>query len=396
MRASLTALLLASLPAAASAVGVDPDTGEIYDPIGNCDAEAIVDCQDLGGEISTPGDDCICEVEAWVSRRFTNASKGDVNLVANGDGRGSPLVSLITDELGQTHRHALVFLDNGRNVRHDSMDDPGTKYVFPSGVRLDPADLRNGLPGTVSQTVDEAWEWGRLGDDGLVLKPRQMTSVSRISGRTTVSEPNRPLFEDAADIAEANEGYYKISDYTEMVGMDLSLIGDRDDDDLRGTHCSGFVHFAFTEAGLPISNHFYDEALRQDVAEAAYDQIRSDVHGTLGLGIVILPDAADDIANQVVNCFAGLGCDNISNDWEDGVGDGEAVSPDNLLPTSFTLAGSGSTVWNGRTKSAGQTLSNEEFGAPTTPFRRLEPQTMTGGYWDVDTYFSWTRAGGWQ
>ena len=309
---------------------------------------------------------CVCYLSVWVPRQVTNAEKGDVGLVpiAGNDG-GDPVVRAALGALGQAHRHSVMFYDNGQKIRHDTMyaDQIEVNEPWVGKVSLDADQLRNGTPGAISQSIDDAFADGSLVDDGLLLKPGS-SYINLFTGEKTDA---RPLFKDAVDLAIATPAYYKLSDYTDMTSMLLpwrsSGVGD-----LRGSHCSGYISWAFGQVGLAITPVSYDEDVRRDVAGAVHDAVVDSVNESLdgksGLGTFVVhlfkPNAAENIANQVVNCFAGLDCASTDPDWRTlGPGDGLASSPDNLLPST------------------------------TSPFKSIEAQVIAGGYYGTTRLTSW-------
>jgi hypothetical protein len=79
----------------------------------------------------------------------------------------------------------------------------------------------------------------------------------------------------------------------------------------------------------------------------------------------------DRMANQFVNCMAFNDCYNTASRWKSGVGAGNSLSPDNLVPVGFTnLNGKqwGMSGWNPQdTKSL--------------YYDSVEGISYTGGYW---------------
>lgn len=380
-----------------------------------CSTWDVLTCANLGGVVAARSGACFCDIYEWVPRRVVNADDGDVGIVPI-DGRGSDVVATVTQAIGQLHRHAVMYYGDGAYTRHDTMymsdgedgsvSDAGGDYVdvlqpLVGKVRLDPDDLTNGLPGAISQTIDDTYARGRLADTGLVLKPELRIVFDRF-GNLTYTEPNRAAFERAVTAARSTSAYYKLSDYTDMDSMSRTWSSSRTGD-LRGSHCSGYVTNFFRAEGLPIADVTYPEALRQDVAEVLFDEVRDQCRAQTNAwadflaGISLHWNACSNVANQVVNCFADRGCDDTSNDWRDGVGPGAAVSPDNLLPDSFRYHGATSYDWDGTTLSSssgsmiplnGRVVSHPGLAGsePTTsstsqsPFVRVEAQRFTGGY----------------
>jgi len=318
----------------------------------------------------------VCTTYDWVPRQITNADKGDVGIVpiAGNDG-GEEIVRAALSAAGQAHRHAVMFYDYGKMIRHNTMYTSQIGVVIPlvGPVRLDNNDLRNGTPGGISQSIDDAFDTGRLEDEGLVLKPK--------------SENDRQMFKDAVDRAIDTSVYYKLAEYTDQDHMDLGWSDSRIGN-LRGTHCSGYVTWAFSQVGFNIPAVYYDTDIRRQIAEvvhdATVDSVEQSMDGKGGLESFVIsvfkPDAPENIANQVTNCFAGLGCNNLEPDWDTkGPGTGWASSPDNLLPKSFLYAGSQTYEWNNKVLSAGNVTI--DTGTTSSPFTRVEAQIVGGGYY---------------
>jgi hypothetical protein len=335
---------------------------------------------DLEGPIQF-GCRCTCVVNELVEARVTNAEKGDVGLVPLSAPGGEDIVVTIFNAIGQRHRHAVIFLDEDtirHNTAYDEPDDDD--LVDANEIKLGP--LNNGTPGIITESVDAALTKGRLAYTGLLLKPS--------------TEFIRPLFEDAADEALAAQGYYKISDYSGLDGMFLPYAAAGtatwETDELKGTMCSGLVHYAFTRVGFVIPETFYSASLRNDVADVLYDTVKDQIGSSLGffesLASFFLTGTKKKIANQVVNCFAGLGCDDNTDTWKDGVGSAYSVSPDNLLPEAFTLEGTGCAPWGDDEICAGDYVVNPD-GASITPFLRVEPMHVRGEHWEETVLEDW-------
>ena len=377
-----------------------------------------LNCAAMGGVPDARGGECWCDVYEYVPRRVANARDGDVGIVPI-DGNGSEVVATVTREIGQYHRHAVMFWDDGRRTRHDTMyigdaedgseADAGGDYVtllqpLFGRVRFDGDELQNGLPGAISQTIDDTLARGRLSTTGLVLKPAQrlVPSTSPWSPMR-IEEPNRPAFEAAVAAARTRSAYYKLGDYTDMDSMSRPWSSTRSGD-LRGSHCSGYVTDHFRDEGLPIDDVFYPESLREDVAEVLYEEVRdmcrneTGFWSDLGAAVTLHWSVCRNIGNQVVNCFADLSCWDTSNTWRSSIGTGSAVSPDNLLPESFRYTGTTDYDWDGITLTQGSGsfypilgatvshpgLSGTEPGTSATsqsPFQRVAAMSMTGGYY---------------
>ncbi|MCO4763285.1 MAG: hypothetical protein KC502_17340 [Myxococcales bacterium] len=336
-----------------------------------------------GGVLGKAGCVCTCIVFDQVGAQVTNAAKGDAALVPLHDGGGDDIVRVIMGALGQRHRHVVMFSDAGKHVRHTTAENDLQPEDLENGkTRIKPALLRNAMPGMLTNSVGEALITQRLGYQGLILKPAY--------------EFFRPYFEDAADIADETDGYYKISDYSDLEGMTKTYAefgtSAYDDQSLRGTMCSGFVHHAFTEAGTVISLRTYSADLRDEIAVVLFDTVKATILGSTNwfkkIISYVFVGTAKKVANQVTNCFAGLGCADNKDTWKSGVGAGTTVSPDNLMPTNFTLGGAGTAPWGAGTTLAGATLTNEH-GAAMTPFQRVEPMVLAASYWKKTVLTTW-------
>lgn len=324
---------------------------------------------------------CTCVVQTLAEAQVLNAEKGDVGIVPLHSPGGEDVVVALFNAIGQRHRHAVIFVDT-RTIRHDTLyDDPDEDDLLDvNEFELGP--LNNGTPGIVTESVEDAIRNGRLAYEGLLLKPG--------------AEFIRPAFENAADFALGAQGYYKISDYSGLSGMSLpwSAAGTNawENQERQGTMCSGFVDWAFDQAGMTITDAFYPASLRNDAADIVFEAVKSEIGSNLGfvqtIGSFLFTGSKKKLANQVTNCFAGLGCDDNSDAWKKGVGSAISVSPDNLLPTQFTLQGSGCAPWGTAEICAGDSVSNPN-GAAVTPFLRVEPMQVLGAHWEEQVLEDW-------
>ncbi|MEO0325430.1 MAG: hypothetical protein AAF447_20910 [Myxococcota bacterium] len=381
-------------------------------------------CVDMRGVAVSSGAACYCDIYERTPLRVANARTGDVGIVPI-DGRGSEIVTVLTEEIGQFHRHAVMFWNDGRRTRHNTMyvfdgedgsvSDPGGDYVrsyrpLIGKVRFDGDELRNGLPGALSQSIDDTFDRGRLSEAGLVLKPglRMVLSPPTIGGGGgfSVTEPDRAAFERAVLAARGTRAYYKLGDYTDMDSMSRPWSSNRTSGDHRGSHCSGFITDFFRDEGLAIADVFYPRSLRQDVAEVLFTEVRDACRNEIAGWKRTFSghwSACSNVANQVVNCFADRDCWDTGNGWRrgSGVDSGSAVSPDNLLPDEFRYAGTRTYRWDGDTLRNGTSsgsvmvyypdlgtrvdhpgLGGVEPGVAataTSPFERVEALRYTGG-----------------
>ena len=380
--------------------GCGPGGGGTFD----CTESQTFACLNYHGGVTTFDENgaCACEIATWVPRQVVNAQDGDVGIVPL-DNRGDATVGVVTREIGQFHRHAVMFHDNGRQTRHNTMLLENTRMEpSPGAIRLRPNELENGLPGAITQTIDATYNSGRLSSSGLILKPAM--SLGIVGGQFVTYEPNRPRFEAAVADALTTEGYYKLSDYSNQDSMSRPYDTTRQGDQ-GGSHCSGYAAEFYRDQGLPIADVSYPQSLRQRVAQTLFAETRSACRDKFGRFTPILGaltgqwKVCRDIAHQVTNCFADLGCGDTSATWQSGVGGGSAVSPDNLLPSEFRYRGTATYNWDGTTLAAGTGLVDVLFGTPTdhpglsgaepgvsattqTPFERAEAMEFSGGYFN--------------
>ena len=197
---------------------------------------------DRGGVPAFEDGLCVCYLLAWVPRQVTNAEKGDVGLVPiAGNDSGDPVVRTALGSLGQAHRHSVMFYSNGTMIRHDTMYTDQIHVDEPAvgKVQLDAYELRNGTPGAISQSIDDAFANGSLVEEGLLLKP----GLNYVNILTGVETNFRKMFKDAVDTAIATPAYYKLSDYTDMTSMLLPFSGKGDNlerESLLGVYLVGF------------------------------------------------------------------------------------------------------------------------------------------------------------
>ena len=349
-----------------------------------CSAAQELECESNGGIAASRGIGCFCDYYEHVPLRIVNAGRGDVGIVPI-DGRGSEQVATVTRAIGQFHRHAVMFFRNGTMTRHNTMylksEEDGDRAGRDYTDFFRPDTLTNGLPGAITQTAHEAFERERLAFTGLLLKPA-------LEG---TEEPMRPRFAAAVASARGTPAFYKLSDYTAQVSMMLpdlpgpvDLGSDRSGDQ-KGSHCAGYIAAMFRGQAFFLPNVTYPESVRLTAARALFSGIQHNCENQVGAFVLLNPHLCTSIANQVTNCFAGLGCGRPFARWRNRTGTGFATSPDNLLPRTFRYSG-GEYEWDHRTIPEGdRVMSHPDLAVPTSPntaspFQRVEPQIRTRSY----------------
>jgi hypothetical protein len=263
-----------------------------------------------------------------------NATRGDMVFSS----APSSVVADLMHAIGQTYTHIGMALDSGR-IRHNTMD-PNSIGREPSKIpdhfrATGTNSMRDGAPGIITQTVRDAYASQTFYlSNGLVM-----------SG----TDPNR-LGATAAQI-EAFKGYYRLYAYTNPFWQDpYTLTGD------SGNMCSGTLAIADIAAG---NGQFwgtldYDADTRMTAAHALHDSVRSKIMnkvqgyevkfdsiaipidpitGSISAAILKkkLTTFADNGSNQIVNCMAFDDCGNTGGGWQNGVGTGSTISPDDIL-----------------------------------------------------------------
>jgi hypothetical protein len=318
-----------------------------------CHPDLVLSCEAIGGvasmlwpSLGMPGDgsslpQCVCDVIVEGGPRIVNARRGDVALVPMTDpaglAGGDANVAAVMGAIGQWHRHTLLFSDAGTEVTHlttyAEFGPSDVQVVGLGGARIDPFLMEHGArvgdpPSDtlrVAQPLADALSasdrrLSRIDNTGLILKP--------------FSESDRPQFEAAATRAELMSFYYRVSDYTIFSGTSATGLGPSS---RLGTHCAGLIFEAFKPDFPGLSLVSYSEPTRLAAGNALFTQVRDRVRTTIGGTAGFFTGWPTDIGNQAVNCFAGLGCDLRSGRWRRAAGLGRTVSPDNLLPFSFSV-----------------------------------------------------------
>lgn len=398
-----------------------------------CHPDLIASCSAIGGVASYyyptatgPGGasgipQCVCDVLIEGAARIVNARHGDVALVPLTDPAGlrggDANVAAVMESIGQWHRHTTIFSDDsGRRVTHLTtfidIDTADLRWAWlpPIPWDLDPFVLEHGArvgdPTSdtllVGQALGDALSpsdrsRSRMDNTGLILKP--------------YSESERGLFTAAEARTRGMSFFYRVSDYTSFTGTSLPTSGASS---LAGTHCAGLIFEAFRPDYPAMSLVSYPESVRIAAGEALYDVVRDKVRASSSMASWV--GLANRIANQATNCFAGLGCANTTDAWRS-PGPGLTVSPDNLLPTSFSVTNvsdlpdmsdpstppictspfvncdHATTNLQGGfrvTRVAPNRVDAEhDNGQSTTPFRRIEPQVIADGSVNTVRLYRW-------
>lgn len=313
----------------------------------------------------------------WVPPRIANAYKGDTILSAG--------CSMIGDLLRQVsppqrYTHAGLMVENYYSIRHstasvDRYRDKDYGEGTPShsdGIRAD--ILQYGWPGIITQSVYDAYngDWLRDPVNGKLYKvsgfsadPVQCSRNMSLSYPLVVRpvpgarQSVRATLHQAANLAQGMQGHYRFFAYTNAV-----ISTDRSYDAPNSlnwdgvyprlaTVCSSFIWTAMREAGAvlegatleeadmrqgaerdgatPDGLYLYTQAERLAGANWLYENVFNEAKEEAGWFGNFITDAADDIANQLVNCFASDRCSEKDDQPWKQPGVGRAISPDNIL-----------------------------------------------------------------
>ena len=294
---------------------------------------------------------------------IANAQKGDVVLSA---GCGMIGNLLRKSDPPMKYSHTGIMVEDQYLLRHstaaeDRYADYGIGFSAGSdGLRADV--LRYGWPGTITETIDEAYlgsfhedpESGKsyfmtgfnpraihikpneLGcrDHGdlvppLVLRPPPETEAygSEVAADTdNESGPTniRLALHDGADAALEIDGHYRFFGYTVGVVDEPAPASSGWAEGTIGTVCTSFIRFALSSVGFTIEDelepsdiaagaelpadptdgqYLYSEEERLAAGQYLYDQFWDIAYEEAGWFGNWLTDAAGDNASQITNCF---------------------------------------------------------------------------------------------
>jgi len=336
---------------------------------------------DLEGQECTPEDednprdDLVCQLtNEWkwviVPARILNARKGDVILSPGGNGAIGGLLKQVSPP--QVYSHSGIMINNYYRLRHstaseDWLEDAaaGTAVTGDKGTEgLDPDKLKYAWPGTIDQSIEEAFNGSYLNDpDGLTdengdvkrYKIKAFSNETKYVENIGLVEPvvvkPDPLVEAelpqvrewlhrVADSARQVNGHYRFYCYTnaDIYFDDFYRAPDRGAgwwaSNTRPTVCSSMIWAAIKRLEEPIimlegrdfftqpsdlepsdvgaqvdfrtrdGLYYYTEAERRSAGNWLYDHFYNIAYDKAGFLGNLFSDAADDLASQVVNTFA--------------------------------------------------------------------------------------------
>jgi len=256
-----------------------------------------------------------------------NAKKGDVVLTSN-----YPLTYQFLKIIGGYWGHCgMVMDDEGTIIRHCNIHMDVVKMdwhsvlgvkIFPKGFV--PESLSNGLPGFITQTIDEAF-FSKKPDffikDGYILRPLEKNE-----------EIYRPYLHEIADKMAQIDGYYRISSLIELNQQDDSIQRQKN----RGTMCSGAIYFAHKFCGKEMNLAEISVDKIKQAAESLYNYlwtIAEEQYGVIGSSLLKISDLGRKMGNQVLNTYIADRSSDYTDWWKKNIISTLTIAPDHLLPS---------------------------------------------------------------
>jgi Carboxypeptidase regulatory-like domain len=335
-------------------------------------------------------DGMVCQLTAefawrYVPGRVLNAKKGDCLLDPGGPGLVGQLLRQVTP--AQFYSHCGIMTKNHIELRHSTgsddwlKDHPAGSFLGNKGTDgFDTAALKYLWPGTVTQTIDNAYygEWITSPDTG-PYRIADFSFAPDLSDSSTIIYPlvvkPNPFDETAAvrrklhgiaDAALAIQGHYRFYCYTKPeIALGPEGIAGKDSGWAKGTiatTCSSFIWLAAQHANVKLESpnkltavgdleqkdviggagvdgatldglYFYTAAERQAAANWLFQDVYDIAHNKAGFWGTLFTDAPDTVANQLCNTFASDSADinAVDEDAWKTTGTANSVSPDNIM-----------------------------------------------------------------
>ena len=335
-------------------------------------------------------DGMVCQLTSEVEWRYVpgrvlNAKKGDLILDPGGPGLVGQLLRQVTPP--QFYSHCGIMSKNHIELRHSTgsddwlKDHPAGSFLGNKGTDgFDPAALKYLWPGTVTQSIDNAYygEWMTSPDTG-PYRIADFSFAPDLSDSSTIIYPivvkPNPFDETAtvrstlhaiADAALTIDGHYRFYAYTKPeIALGSEGVAGTDSGWAQGTLatvCSSFIWLAAQHANVKLEGpnkitaatdleptdaeggaqvdgstldglYLYTSEERQAAGKWLYQTVYDIAHNKAGFFGTLFTDAPDNVANQLCNTFASDWADGGSKDsdaWKT-TGTANAVSPDNMI-----------------------------------------------------------------
>jgi hypothetical protein len=302
----------------------------------------------------------------WVPAQIANAKKGDVML------QGNPynFIGKLLAMFGGYWSHSGMMASDYTSIRHNTMDINlmrQNKNWLGIPTSLNAYDLENGPPGTITESVDTAYqgtaEWGMNTATDAVLSLADADEAAL-----------RPTVNAIADKYLWLDMFYRINSYVNSsVDNWLSKFNNSNARVAgKGGHCSGSIWYSNYLSGKQMLVYHAPTSLIDAGSLSLYDSVKQMVNDQInaqaGIFAFVAAGTDDKIANQVVNGFGFNIYDDTTNSWRSKLGTVEtyADAPDHLLLNVMSNP------------------SGNKAGVQTetsTYYKKLAPIQVTGGYW---------------
>jgi hypothetical protein len=341
----------------------------------NAPAQVGEDCLP-GDPAPRPGVTCQATGEWTVAPpHISNARKGDI-VLSSACGLIGGLLRQVAPPMRWSHSGMMTrdYYDLRHNTSSTDRYEDYAEGIFhgTDGIRGDV--LKYGWPGTITQSIDEAFNGEMFFDpesgkryeiDGFSSNPARCDGDISVIYPTVVkptpgADPSvRVRLRAAADAALGINGHYRFYSYSNAaIAEDRSFDAPADARWAVGTEgsvCSSFIWSALRRAGITLEGdqleesdflggaehdagtldglYYYTEAERKAGATWLYQHMYNLAYEKAGWLGTLFFDAPDDLASQMTNCFASDLCGDSgknSDAWQH-PGPGRAVSPDNTL-----------------------------------------------------------------
>jgi hypothetical protein len=224
---------------------------------------------------------------------------------------------MVMDDEGTRIRHCNIHMDEVKIDWHTMF---GVK-VFPKGFIFE--SLSNGMPGFITQTIDEAFfsiKPDFFVKNGFILRPLENNE-----------EKYRPYLHEIADKMAEIDGYYRL--------CSLITLNQQDDSNqrkkYRGTSCSGAIYFAHKFCGKEMNlaeiSKYNIKKMAENVCNYLWT-IAKEQYGVIGSSLLKISDLGNKMGNQVVNTYIADRSSDYTDWWKKNIKSTETIAPDHILP----------------------------------------------------------------